>query len=405
LPRDVNAPERLVAESLLGRIDEVVATMRDRILDEEADYQHLSKPELDDVTELLYANAQVLALAVAGRQVAQEELAHQEEHVRRRVRTGIPLEAVLQAYRTAMNGFWQECTAEVVSRELSRDAAVELARKISEAMDLLTTQAAAVYLREESRLRALGAQPTRDLVEALLRGDVDPERSEPFSSAPGLDPQADLVVAVGRVASRDGTLSAALERAAAALADCLATRRSSPLLVVRERAIVAVAPAGQGERDLARLRAARAALLDETGIELYCGLSSSCRGFSAVPLAFEQASLAVSRASEDRPVVSLTELPALQHLLLGATGTTRGLLVDKTRVISDLGAQATAVLRETVLAHAKADMNVTQAAASLRLHENTVRYRLRRIREQTGHDPRTYDGLVELTCLLEILDS
>lgn len=394
----------VAAANILARIDEIVPKARARILEEEPLYRRLSPAELGDVTELLYRNFRMLALAMAGEQVGPEQLDYVAEHVRARVRMGIPLEAVIEAYRTGMNVYWEECTAEVASLGLSRDAAVNLARTMSEAMDTLTTHAAAAYVREESYQRAINEKAARDLLDALLRGDVEAARDVPHSAAPGLDPQEDLVVVVGRISTEDGTPAGALERGAAALADCLATRRASPLLVVRERAIVAVVPAEDREQQVARLMSTRTALRNETGISLYCGLSSPRAGFAQVAVAYEQAALAVSRASEERPVVSLAALPALQHLLLGATGSTRAQLLEKSQAIAELGG-AGATLKQTIGAYARSNMNVTRAAAALHVHENTLRYRLRRIHEQTGHDPRTFDGLVELTCLVAALDS
>jgi hypothetical protein len=289
-------------ERLLARFDEVIATMRERILEEEPAYRRLPPAELADVTELLASNARLLVAAMGGHRVNREQLDYVAEHVRHRVRSGISLEAVLQAYRTALNAFWEECTAEVAGLGLSRDAAVELARRVSEAMDTLTTHAAATYVREESRLRALDDQAARDLLDALLRGDVDPTGGEPHSAAPGLDPQGDLVVVVARVSTTSTSSSvAALDRAAGILADRLATRRASPLLVIRAGAVVAVAPAEALDRHVERLTSACAALAAETSAELFCGLSSPCAGFGRVAAAFEQASLAVSRASERRP--------------------------------------------------------------------------------------------------------
>ena len=51
----------------------------------------------------------------------------------------------------------------------------------------------------------------------------------------------------------------------------------------------------------------------------------------------------------------------------------------------------------TVHAFAQADLNVSRAAATLHGHPDTVRYRLERIAAETGHDPRTFRGLVELS--------
>lgn len=393
------------ARAITGRLDEMVRDARERILGEEAAYQRMSADELEDVTALLQSNFRVLISSMAGAPVDREQLDYVAEHVRSRVRFGIPLEAVLEAYRIGLNVFWEECTAEVAAEGLARDAAVQLARNLSEAMDKLTTHAAAAYVREESYLRATREKAARDLLEALLRGDAELSRFEPQKVAPGLDPQADLVVIVARVSAVDEVRRAeALDTAANALASRLATRKASPLLVVREHAVVAVLLAEAIDLQTGRLMSVRKALADSDGVDLYCGLSSPCPGFDGVAAAYEEASLAVSRASVERPVVSLAVLPAIQHLLTGATRTTRFHLAEKARVITDLPASALVSARETVLGFARADMNVTRGAAELHIHENTLRYRLRRLNEQTGYDPQTFYGLLELICLVEVME-
>jgi sugar diacid utilization regulator len=58
---------------------------------------------------------------------------------------------------------------------------------------------------------------------------------------------------------------------------------------------------------------------------------------------------------------------------------------------------------ETIRAFAAADLNVASAAAVLHLHHNTVRHRLARISATTGHDARTFRGLVDLLCVVDTL--
>ena len=41
----------------------------------------------------------------------------------------------------------------------------------------------------------------------------------------------------------------------------------------------------------------------------------------------------------------------------------------------------------------------------MHVHPNTIRYRLQQIATKTGHDPRTFTGLVDLICILEMADS
>jgi DNA-binding PucR family transcriptional regulator len=49
-------------------------------------------------------------------------------------------------------------------------------------------------------------------------------------------------------------------------------------------------------------------------------------------------------------------------------------------------------------------MNLTRAAEALHVHPNTLRYRLRRIEERSGRDPHIFSDLVDLICLLDLLE-
>jgi len=53
-------------------------------------------------------------------------------------------------------------------------------------------------------------------------------------------------------------------------------------------------------------------------------------------------------------------------------------------------------LAQTLEAFLAADLNLTQAATKLGIHRNTVIYRLDRIEEKLGRDPRQFEGAVEL---------
>ena len=104
------------------------------------------------------------------------------------------------------------------------------------------------------------------------------------------------------------------------------------------------------------------------------------------------------------PVISLAELPVVQNLLLGATGTMRALLTSMAEEIDLDGRETAAAMRATLHAYADASMNLTRAAESLHVHPNTLRYRLGRIRERTGRDPADFNQLVDLICLLDLLE-
>jgi DNA-binding PucR family transcriptional regulator len=69
---------------------------------------------------------------------------------------------------------------------------------------------------------------------------------------------------------------------------------------------------------------------------------------------------------------------------------TRAVLVDPT-------------LRATLEAFSQAILNVATAAQLLSVHPNTMRYRLGRITELSGRDPRVTRDLMELTAASQVL--
>jgi len=392
------------AARLSERLDEVTRLMVERMIADVPVYRRLPPDGIADVEALAARNTRVLSAALqAGSHLDRDELRYVAEHVRERVRRGVSLEEMLHAYRVAINTFWEEAIAEGVTLGFSRDAALELARRTSELTDDLTTHAAETYVREVSRLRALSDQEARDLLELLLRGEVDAEALATHHAAPGLASAESLVVVVGRIARTDRSESDALETAAAEIRRALSTGHATPLVAVRTGVVVAVSPAEDGTPTAPRLAAVHDRLR-EGGTELFCGLSTPRPGLARVPAAFDQAALAVSRASLVLPVVSLAELPVVQNLLLGATGTMRALLTSMAEEIDLDGRETAAAMRTTLHAYADASMNLTRAADSLHVHPNTLRYRLGRIRERTGRDPADFNQLVDLICLLDLLE-
>lgn len=392
------------AGKLRLRLDQVTRLMVDRMIADVPVYRRLPPDGIADVEALATRNTRVLSAALeAGTNLDRDELRYVAEHVRERVRRGVSLEEMLHAYRVAINTFWEEAVAEGVTLGFSRDAALELARRTSELTDDLTTHAAETYVREISRLRAISDQEARDLLELVLRGEVDAEALATHHAAPGLDSAESLVVVVGRIAGTDRTESDALETAAAQITRALTTAHASPLVAVRTGVVVAVAPAEEGLAIAPRLVEVHDRLR-EGGTRLFCGLSTPRPSLARVPAAFDQAALAVSRASTAQPVVSLAELPIVQNLLLGATPTMRALLTSMAEEIDLDGRESAAGMRTTLRAYADESMNLTRAAAALHVHPNTLRYRLGRIEERSGRDPSDFNQLVDLLCLLDLLD-
>ena len=62
-------------------------------------------------------------------------------------------------------------------------------------------------------------------------------------------------------------------------------------------------------------------------------------------------------------------------------------------------------LMETLRAYLDSDLDVARTAEALFVHPNTVRYRLRRISEETGLDTQSFSGLVELLTIARLSES
>jgi PucR C-terminal helix-turn-helix domain/GGDEF-like domain len=367
-------------------------------------YRRASPDVIDDVLVLSTATAELLGQAfAAGSPVQREDVPVVREHAARRVHQGVDLEAFLHAYRAALFAYWDACAEEASRLGISREASLALARFALDAIDTVTTHAAEAYLREETRVRTQSGREARDLVERLIGGQpIGDHRRHP--AAPGLDPTGPLVTIVGRPDETTRPPGDALQVARDALEESLSLGKVRPLVAIRQGEIVLVA-AGTSSRDkLASLRAARQRALDEHGVDLRYGLSIPSPGFPSVQQAYREAALSLSYTSSVRPIVSLADLSSLECALIGADATTKAVIASKGTDLHALSAEELSAAVETIRAFSQADLNVARAAQRIHLHPNTVRYRLERIATTTGHDPRTFAGLVELLCILEMIE-
>ncbi|WP_037503478.1 helix-turn-helix domain-containing protein [Solirubrobacter soli] len=326
----------MIEAALAARQEEIGRAIAQRVVAEIPEYARAPEDVIEDLVQGATATAGLLARAFAGR-LERAELAVIRELAARRVHQGVSLDGFLHAYRVALFAYWDVCAEEAEHAHLSRAGALDLARTALEAMDLMTTHAAEGYLREEARLRTESGRLARDAIERLLRG---------LPAEHVRLPRPPFIVAVGH--------GEAPERALAA---------------VREDEVVIIAADAAG-------------LVGRLGVSLPVG------AIAGIPQAYREAALALTYATAERPVVALAELSAFECLLVGADVTTRAVIAAKPLATGEDAA--------TVRAFAAADLNIARAAAALHVHPNTVRYRLERIADETGSDPRTFKGLVEL---------
>jgi DNA-binding PucR family transcriptional regulator len=391
--------ERVVDALQAGRaalVDAMVATIQAEV----SAYANASPSVIEDVRAHCEAHSRLkLELARIDRVPRRDELAFARDAAARRVRQGVPLDSLLQAFRVGHRTVWEAIVEESDGTPYGREAAIALARPTMMYIDIASTQVAEAYLKEEQRLVATAERERRDLLENLLAGRVPDQDTARRATA--LDPEGDLVVAVASPDCASGQHAHALQHLADAVAAHAAPGPVEPLVVVRQREVVAVLPAADGAPDGADgLEAECRALLERRGIALRAGVSTRCAGFGEIAHAYEDARQALRRTTAGRPIMALSEMTPFEYLLASADRSTRRVVAEKGRELVALDRNGSA--SETLLAYVAANLSVKGAAERLYVHPNTVRYRLRRMAELTGRELRTFEELMDVVTVIRL---
>jgi hypothetical protein len=393
--------ERVLA-ALEQRENQLSEAMLAAILGEIGAYDRpASEALLSDVREHCRLHVDLLMKSLrAGRDPDRADLGFARDAAARRVHQGIPLDGLLQAFRVGHRTLWQAIVDEASSSPAGREAAIALAGEAMEYIDLASTHVAEAYLRESGQLAELIQRRRRDLLENLLAGRL-PSDAETETLGLGLEPDADLLVAVAWLWNvPDEEQDRALAGAADAIAGSLGPRA---LVVVRQDEVAAVAPlaAKSPEAIGVALDVARATA-ESDGIRLRIGVSGVCRGLTEVGAHYLEAHQALRRTNPERPIVSLSELSPFEHLVASVDRSTRRSIAKEA---DRLGGSGSDVLLETLRTYLDSDLDVNRTAETLYVHPNTVRYRLRRIGELTGHDPQRFSGQVELLTIARLAEA
>jgi DNA-binding PucR family transcriptional regulator len=187
---------------------------------------------------------------------------------------------------------------------------------------------------------------------------------------------------------------------------CAGLHDAKTLVVVRQTEIVAVLVLG-ADADPCRMCDRVDALqerLRREGIVLAMGVSAVAAGVADLPRAYEEAHVALAAVGRDGGVAALARLSPFDYLALQADDTARRLVNRRLREFLDEDRARGRVLTATIRALADADLNVRLAAERLQVHPNTAQYRLRRIEERTGRNPRRIADLLDLLVAIALDD-
>jgi hypothetical protein len=383
----------------------------------------LHKPSAGAVLDALERDAQAIARrmalaardevgeygAVADPAFAAEVLAHAVEHVRAFVRAGrlgrppagaelefvrargvrrarelMPLDALLEVYLIGQRTVWEAIVAAAGDSPEGMRTAQELTALTFRYTHAINVAIADAYLTESNALASEVERGRRDLLDRLLSGRAPAAEEQRRAEALGLRPDGDHAVVIATVSGEEERLTVR----------ALATEM--PFVVGHHGEVVGLAPVyvRRGPRELRAALERRAEVLGRThGVQLRAGVSTVCSGLEEIARGYGEA----QRALRERGgVVALEEIPLLDYLTTGADEAARKLVPAGLQSLS-------ASLAATLQAYADCDLNVARTAERLGVHPNTVHYRLGRVRELSGNDPRRFSELVELVAALKML--
>lgn len=332
----------------------------------------------------------------AGTAPIEPDLGFVEEAIVRRVRQGIPVEAILQSFRVGHQVLWTAVIESASRVPGGRAAAILIVGPSMRYIDTVSTRVAEVYMREQQRALADADRIRRDVLELLLAGGP---RAAAAAEAAGLELDADgphhLLAATIQPSDDRYALQMLAEEIASAFA------RWVVLVVIRHHTVTALLR-GDGT---AALRCATHVLGrygEAQGPSPLIGISLPAEDLGGLGRAHEQAESALRLASQATPIIALGRMPALDYLVVGADHVARSLVPCAVRALALSTKRTDMALVKTFDVYLASGLNVQQTAAALPAHPNTVHDRLRRLAERTGYDLRDVEQLMRLAVELRL---
>jgi hypothetical protein len=290
---------------------------------------------------------------------------------RRRAAQGIPLEAVLRAYRLGGQVTW-EALLEVSRRSNRHDTLLlEVAGSVWRTNDAECAAVAEGYREEQRRLAGVDDSARQRVLDGLVEGrGGDPAFVRTASELLGVPLDGRLVTVV---ALPDPERGPAFEGPTAALLK----RGIRSVWGIRNGAQVGIVALGSlsGFEIMDWLRAMAAGPVGVSAVvEGAAAAGSAYRLAEAAARTLPSGSACVAAIDERLPEALLTNSPEISSRLVGQS--LGGLL--------ELPGDEREVLLDTLAAFLASDGSPTRAADELYCHRNTVMHRLRRIESVTG---------------------
>ncbi|WP_329264163.1 helix-turn-helix domain-containing protein [Streptomyces sp. NBC_01478] len=365
-------PLRLLCESLQSRIEELSNGFTDDIRREIPSYAVMPLAEQRETVRVrLGAVLRGLALGV---EPTAEQLLEVQSASRRRAYYGLPAQDVLATFHLVARGLWDELR-DVARGTAAEDTAIELVAPLWLWVQAMSGVVADVYADEAGARYGREAGLRQRFLELLRTGGAPREQTAEIARELGFDPDGEFqaLCTPASVWAAEGRLGL-LQRAAQQVPGRVSCGLSGQLMVaVAQRAD----PADLVTR-----------VIKLAGDDAPVGVGLRRPGLAGAEMSITDAERALVVAGQGGRATSFEEV-WLRASLVDSRDRLLPLFADVRRIAGEQPQ-----LAETVLAFADAGLSLAHAADALRIHPNTVAYRLGQWHKLTGTDPRTFTGLL-----------
>lgn len=294
---------------------------------------------------------------------------------------GVPLESILNVYRSGATLIWSQLSEGATSDE--QEILLAGAGQLMQYLTRITARIAVACTRAPYSDLPDRSDTARAVAVALLRGQLP----ESWSLA-HLPPLATSYLVV-TISPLDGDSAATR-----GLHDRL-TSISGALVAPERSGWTALIPQNAADTDGRRTLAAVRAVLDDTTGSLfasppaYVGGAVSAPAHDAIPQAADQAHTICRLNEIGESTQALASIDDVVFAYTVAT-TVREVRDHYLRIHTALDGHA--LLRETLWTFLDHSCNAQATARALHLHRNTITYRMDKVAELTGHDPLGFEG-------------
>ena len=171
------------------------------------------------------------------------------------------------------------------------------------------------------------------------------------------------------------------------------------LVITRAQDVAAVLDYSGDKSALTILQAARKSLLAQRGATLMAGIGPPFAEARDLSRSYSAARRALRHTSASRPILTDPhDISLFEDLAVSAEGAASDLILAPTSAALEDPA-----LMLTLTTFVATNLSVAETARKLVLRQNSVRYRLGKIAELTGRDPRNITDLLELVAASRVI--